>query len=242
MDIIDDDCLFLVLQNLDARSLARAALCSRRLLSIISHRLFWAAKIGRPTHSSHLDGGVRLALYLYAGTLADSFGGSTGSLPHAFPIAICPFDPYGLRMGDHIMVSPDQRLITRRVETTAHAIVIDPPRYGAGSVITMEVAGGVATYSLQNVGDFFDRLGIDPLGACACNRVTIVRSGADQTSQPETIVARAESFCSPATGQTPPPVRAQVWDRFAFGFFCQTGHLVAWDRFTKWFRGDQSVI
>ncbi len=169
--------------------------------------------------------------FLCLDALYEHFYGHSCSLPPLFPLQGLPFESRGVRVGDHIMVlcGPAFDAVTH----TLHAMVVtDPDPVDGSTVVTMHAADGATRYQKQTLRSFLTDSGVD---RAELSRITIIRSGSDSLSEPADMVKRAEALCS-AEPQYLPPHIARLWDQFAFGFFCQTGHLVEWPRFVRWGR------
>lgn len=224
---------------LDAKSLARAALCCSRFHSVIAHRLFWSA---RAKGSGVVDLGAFLAWSFVSERLRQHPHGSGESLPERFPITQADFALGALRVGDHLMILGDAIPTDAATRRSTHAIIESLDRLRGCFVVTMDIADGLATYQRQTAWNLFQTAGVDPYTAAGASRIRIIKSGSDRSSTTEDIVERARAFLATPTPPGPLPAVEGVWDPFAFGFFCQTGHLVSRDRSQVWYCNQSACI
>lgn len=222
---------------LDAESLARAALSCSRFHFIVAHRLFWSA---RARGSGVANLGAFLAWCLVSDWLRRHARGSSDPLPGNFPASCEAFAPGALQLGDHVMILGDGSL-DAVAQRSKHAVVesFDLMR---GCLVVAMSTNGAPTYQRQPLWSLLRASGVDPDAPAGALRIQIIRSGSGHLSATEDIVERARAFlCIP----TPPgPLHAieGAWNQFAFGFFCQTGHLVSRDRFLVWYRDHRACI
>lgn len=236
MEDVDNDCLFLIIKCLDAKSLARAALSCSRFYSIITHPLFWSTR-ARGSGATNLS--AFLSWTLISEWLRQHARGSSDPLREGFPISQEAFTPNALQPGDHVMILGDATPTNTAAQRSTHAIIKSFDRLGGCFIVAMDTANDETTYQRRTALSLFQAAGINPYAPADALRIQVIRSGSGHLSTPEEIIERARAFLTTGT-----PLRAieGLWHQFAFGFFCQTGHLISWDRFQVWYRNRSTHI
>ncbi|AVK75998.1 hypothetical protein pneo_cds_391 [Pandoravirus neocaledonia] len=168
--------------------------------------------------------------------------GSGDPLPERFPITQEDLTLSALRPGDHLMILGNGTPIDAAAKRSTHAIVesLDPLR--GYFVLVMDITNGSTAYKRQTALSLFQAVGVDPDVPADASRIKVIKSASGRLSTTEDIVERARAFLPTLTSPGPLPAIEGVWNQFAFGFFCQTGHLVSWDRFLVWYRNQSACI
>jgi hypothetical protein len=158
--------------------------------------------------------------------------GLRGALPNLFPVRTRPVGTKPLvEVGDHIVLPP--RGLSRD-NTTEHGIVVHIDHFDGATVVVMKGDGSGVSYEELTLRQWVGDKEMLP-------RAVVVKNGEHNPAPVEGIVDRAKSFLPGGAlhdalllvirvGEVPVP----VWDKFAFGFFCQTGYLLPWHRFERW--------